>query len=82
MHHLNMPEIHGVQQIIGCDELGMMIIFGDEHEMEIFLMGHERDEIDSDHVQMDIIYLVHMNGFKCLMIGKMQLIRDFHLQRE
>lgn len=82
MHHLNMPEIHGVQQIIGCDELGIMIICGDEHEMKNFLMGHEREEIDSDHVLMNIIFLVHMSGIRCLMHGKMQLIRDFHLQRE
>ena len=72
MHHLNMPEIHGVRRKIGCDELGIMIICGDEHEMKNFLMGHEQDEIDSDHVQMNIIFLVHMNGVKCTNLGKIQ----------
>jgi hypothetical protein len=77
-----MPEIHGVRRKIGCDELGIMIICGDEHEMKIFLMDHEREEIDSDHVLMNIIFLVHMNGIRCLMHGKMQFLQDFHLQRE
>jgi hypothetical protein len=78
-----MLEIHGVQQIIGCDELEVTIISGDEHEMMIdILMDHELEEIDSDHVPMDTIYLVHMSGLKCLMHGKMQFLWNFHLQGE
>ena len=43
-------------------ELVHEIIFGDEHEIQLLQIEHEQKLIDNDHVQNDIIYLVHTIG--------------------